>query len=63
MISFIPKKCQVVHPPGWKEVDQVYFIVVDAPWLDQIREKYGLPKSKYAFHITIGVKPKMAKSA
>ena len=63
MISFVPKKCQVVHPPRWKEIDEVYFIVVDAPQLDQIREKYGLPKREYDFHITIGVKPKMAKAA
>lgn len=63
VISFVPKKCQVVHPPRWKEIDEVYFIVVDAPQLDQIREKYGLPKREYDFHITIGVKPKMAKCA
>lgn len=63
MVSFVPKKCQVVHPPRWKEIDEVYFIVVDAPQLDQIRKKYGLPKREHDFHITIGVKPKMAKAA
>ncbi len=62
MVFFVPKKCQVVHPPRWKEIDEVYFIVVDAPQLDKIREKYGLPKQEYDFHITIGVKPKMVKS-
>lgn len=63
VISFVPKKCQVVHPPRWKEIGEVYFIVVDAPQIDQIREKYGLPKREYDFHITIGVKPKMVKCA
>ena len=62
-VSFTPRSCQIVHPPRWKEIDEVYFIVVDAPQLDKLREKYGLPKREYDFHITIGVKPKMAKSA
>lgn len=62
-IYFVPKTCQVVHPPKWHEIDEVYFIVVEAPELDRIRKKYGLPKKEYDFHITIGVKPKMAKSA
>ena len=63
VISFVPQTCQVVHPPKWKEIDEVYFVVVEAPQLDQIRKKYGLPKREYDFHITIGVKPKMARSA
>lgn len=62
-ISFCPQRCQVVHPSRMKGVDEVYFIVVEAPELDEIRAKYGLPKREYAFHITIGVKPKMAHSA
>jgi hypothetical protein len=62
VICFTPKECRIVRTPGWKESDEVYIIVVDAPELNRIREKYGLPKG-YDFHITIGVKPKMAKSA
>jgi hypothetical protein len=62
-IRFTPKKCQVMHPPGWREMDEVYFIVVDAPELDRIRQKYGLPQKKYDYHITIGVKKKSAKAA
>lgn len=58
-ISFVPKSCQVAYPPRWKGIDQVCFIVVEAPLLDEIREKYGLPKREYDFHITIGVKPKL----
>lgn len=63
VISFVPKECQLVHPPRWKEIDEVYFIVVESPQLDRIREKHRLPKREYDFHITIGVKPKVAKSA
>jgi len=63
IISFVPKDCRAVHPPRWKRIDEVYFIAIEAPQLDKIREKYGLPKREYDFHITIGVKPKLAKSA
>ncbi|HSX11384.1 MAG TPA: hypothetical protein VLF94_06700 [Chlamydiales bacterium] len=62
-IQFTPRACQVVHPPRQKETDGVYFIVVDAPQLDDLRKQYGLPKREYDFHITIGVKPKAIKSA
>ena len=63
IIYFIPKECLVVHPPKWLAIDEVYLLVVEAPELDRIREKYGLPKREYDFHVTIGVKPKTAKSA
>lgn len=63
LIDFVPKECLVVRPPHWKEMDEVYVIVVEAPELERIRMKYGLPKGKYPFHITVGVKPKMKKSA
>lgn len=56
-IHFVPNTCQAVRPPTWQAIDEVYFVVVDAPELDAIREKYGLPKREYAFHITIGIKP------
>lgn len=56
LIDFTPQGCQVVHPPRLP-VDQVYFITVDAPDLDALREKYGLPRRQYDYHITIGVKP------
>jgi hypothetical protein len=62
-IYFTPLECQIVHPPTWKEIDEVYLVVVEAPELDKIREKYGLPKRMYDFHITVGVKLKIAKSA
>lgn len=56
VIHFTPKECHVVHPPKWEGIDQVCFVTVEAPELDQIREKYGLPKRVYEFHITIGIK-------
>ena len=58
MIQFTPITCEIVHPLKWNGIDEVYFIVVEAPELDQVREKYGLPKREYAFHITIGIKPR-----
>lgn len=63
VIPFTLKRCEVVHPPKWKEIDELYLIVVESPELDKIRKKYGLPKQEYDFHITIGVKPKVAHSA
>lgn len=57
IINFTLQECQVVHPPRWNAIDEVYFIVVNAPELDTIRQKYGLPKREFNSHITIGVKP------
>ncbi|MCB1072466.1 MAG: hypothetical protein H7A41_03530 [Chlamydiales bacterium] len=57
-ISFNLKECQVVHPLRLKEIDEVYLIAIESPELDKIREDLGLPKKKYDFHITIGMKPK-----
>jgi len=62
-IYFTLKTCKVVHPSTWKEVDEVYVIVVEAPELEKIRKKYGLPKQTYEFHITIGIKPKHIQAA
>lgn len=64
-IQFTPKTCETIHltrpcSPLPQETDELYLIVVDAPELNQIREKYGLPPAKYDFHITIGVKLKTA---
>lgn len=57
IISFTPKTCQIVHPPHWEGIQEVYFVTVEAPDLEKLRKKYGLPKQEYDFHITIGVKP------
>jgi len=61
-IHFSVKTCQVVQPPSWGG-DEIYLIIVDVPELNKIRDQYGLPKSELPFHITIGVKPKVAKAA
>lgn len=58
IFSFTPVACQVVHPPHWTGVEEVYLIEVDVPGLDLIREKYGLPQKEFPFHIAIGVKRK-----
>lgn len=58
IIHFTPRECRVVHPPHWNGVEDVYLIEVDAPELDLIRAKYGLPKVEFGYHITIGIKPK-----
>lgn len=56
-IAFALKECQIAHPPKWKEGENVFILLVEAPELDRIRQKYGLPKRVYDFHITIGVQP------
>jgi len=63
VICFQIKGCEIVHPPNWKDVDQVYILTLYAPELDEMRKKYGLPKRKYDFHITIGIKRKTALAA
>jgi hypothetical protein len=60
VIYFTPKTCKIVHPVTWRAMDEVYLITVDAPELEKIRKKYGLPLNQFEFHITIGVKPKAA---
>lgn len=55
VIHFTPKKCKIVYHKR-NGMEAAYFIIVEAPELDQIREKYGLPKREYDLHITIGIK-------
>lgn len=57
-IGFSLKDCQLVSPPRWNEVESVYVLTVEAPALDALRAKYGLPEKRHAFHITIGIKLK-----
>ena len=58
LIRFEPKECKIVHPSTWAPGEWAYLITVEVPMLHQLREKYGLPESKYDFHITVGIKPK-----
>lgn len=55
--SFIPTTTQIVKPPSWEDVEEVFIIEVDSPELEEMREKYGLENREIPFHITIGVKP------
>ncbi len=62
-VTFSLKQCEVVKPKNWKEMEELYLIVVEAPELDKIRQKYALPSKRYPFHITVGVKPKIKAAA
>jgi len=44
-----------VKPLLWPEVEKVYFFVIHAPELDDLREKYLLP-GKRPLHMTLGIK-------
>lgn len=56
-IHFTLRECQVIRPHKMEGIEEVYFIVVEAPELDVLRQKYHLPRRQYDFHITVGVKP------
>lgn len=58
VIYFTPLECKIVQPPNWEGIEGACIIEVDAPELDKIRAKYGLPKFEFGYHITIGVKKK-----
>ena len=59
-IDFDPKRCEIVYlenpNPFLPNVKELYLLIIEAPQLDRIREKYGLLKQSYPFHITLGVK-------
>ena len=63
VVSFQVKDCQIIHPPSWNKIDSVYLITLEAPTLEKIRKKYGLPPPAYPFHITIAVKYKTLEPA
>lgn len=54
-IYFKIRGCKIVEPPQ-RPGEFYYVLIVDAPNLNRLRKKYGLRKSKYDFHITIGKK-------
>ncbi len=55
-IYFRIKECQIVNPPNWEGVDEVYLITLEAPMLFKIRQRYLPPRPKFPYHITIGIK-------
>lgn len=62
-IPFTLTNCKIVSPPNWRGVEQVYILEVSSPILDNIRDSYNLPKIKFPFHITIGVKYSQQQAA
>lgn len=58
--NFIFKDIKFTNPEGWDEMKKVYFIRINAPELEKLRERYNLPKKMggHDFHITIGVEKK-----
>jgi len=62
-ICFELTGCEIVYPPDWPGVEKAYILLIDAPELDELRDKYGLPPKSNAFHITIGIKQKQAQAA
>lgn len=53
--DFEVKGCHIYYPRHWEGVKAVWVILVDAPELEMLREKYGLSPG-FPFHITVGVK-------
>ncbi len=49
-----------VKPDGWKKVKKCWFIVVESPDIENLREKWGLPRKDRGHepHITTAVKYK-----
>jgi hypothetical protein len=62
IIHFTPIACTIIQPANWEGIEGACIIEVEAPELDQIRAKYGLPKFEFGYHITIGVKKKVIKN-
>ncbi len=56
--SFQLLNCITVIPEQFKGLVEFYFLIVEAPELNDLREKYGLARCEYNFHITIGLKQK-----
>ena len=61
-VSFSFQDIKSTNPLGWDDMEQVWFVALDAPELKEIRKKYKLPATYDArghdFHITIAVRPK-----
>ncbi|KKM60261.1 hypothetical protein LCGC14_1543610 [marine sediment metagenome] len=58
--NFVLKDLKTTNPKGWDEMKKIYFLRVDAPELEELRNKYKLSKliEGHDFHITIGVEKK-----
>ena len=49
IIHFVPKECQIVRPPKWQEIDEVYFVVVEAPNLIELERNMDYQKENMIF--------------
>jgi len=58
--EFKTGKTYSVEPAGWKEMSEVWFMDIDSPALEKLRQKYKLPKllQGHNFHISFAVKKK-----
>jgi len=58
--EFKTGKIYSVNPDGWDEMSSVWFMDIDSPALEKLRQKYGLPKlmEDHIFHISFAVKRK-----
>lgn len=56
--SFQLVNCITVIPEQFKEPIEFCLLIVEAPELNKLREKYGLARSDHNLHITIGIKKK-----
>lgn len=63
MISFKIVGCKEVIPSYSETIESAFVIEIQAPFLDRIRQKYGLPAPQHPYHITIGVKLKKRLNA
>lgn len=54
-VYFKIKNAEIVNPPSQLD-SEFYILTIESPYLDLLRKEYGLSKSTYPFHITIGVK-------
>ncbi len=61
-VDFEVKECQIWDTPNWEGIEQIWVVLVRAPFLEHLRKKYGF-RPGFEFHITIGVKPKPAEAA
>lgn len=61
--SFSITGCYRIRPEGWPEMDRVWFLTVDSPDLERLRERSLLPSklASHPFQIVIGVKKKTSR--
>jgi len=63
--TFEIESVDTVNPEGWDEMEQVWFVRVKSPELEDLRKKYNLEPKLHGhnFHMTVAVKPEKKKAA